>query len=283
MNILDASIERNTRRTRIYSGRVWNSLLGTGLKHQTIYLHLPKCGGTSISEALYATVPMHKRIGVIDALSTRRAASLLEFGLDDPWKCHDDLEFGDRTFALRERLLATHCCWESHLVSGHLLMSHVLRSDLLQRYKLLTIMRDPIARTISNYRMAIAAGIADPNPEAWLATPIARAHATTYLRYLSGCQYVAPSDETACLERAFSALEMFSLIGFLEDLVSFKRDFKRIFGARLKLRSYNQAKGDEVKLSKPHMTRLREICAADLAIYQRARDLSAKENLIAIA
>lgn len=226
---------------------------------------------------------MHKRIGVIDARSTRRAASLLEFGVDDAWKCHDDLDFGDRTFGLREQLLATHCCWNSHLISGHVLLSDLLRTHFLQRYKLITIMRDPIARTISNYRMAVAAGIADPDLETWFATPIARAHSTTYLRYLSGRHSVAPKDETACVERAFSALEQFSLIGFLEDLDLFARDFKRVFGTRLALHKYNRAKGAAVHLSDLQMARLRKVCAADLAIYERARELTAKDAQVAKA
>jgi hypothetical protein len=244
--------------------------------HPAIYLHLPKCGGTSLSEALYATVPLHKRIGVIDAVSTRRAASIFEFGVDDAWKCHDDLEFGDRTFDLRERLLATHCCWNSHLVSGHVLLSDRLRTHFLGRYKLLTIMREPIARTISNYRMAVVAGIADPDPDIWLASPIARAHSTTYLRYLSGRHNVAPQDEAACLERALSALELFSLIGFLEDLDLFAQGFKETFGAKLALHQYNQATGAKAGLSKTQMARLHEMCASDREIYKCARALSAK-------
>ncbi len=261
-----------------YSGRVRRSIFGAGLKHPAIYLHLPKCGGTSLSEALYATVPMHKRIGVIDAVATRRAASILEFGADDAWKCHDDLEFGDRTFDLRERLLATHCCWNTHLVSGHVLLTDTLRTHFLGRYKLLTIMRDPIARTISNYRMAVVAGIADPDPEVWLDSPIARAHSTTYLRYLAGKHSVAPEDEDACLERALSALELFSLIGFLEDQDGFARGFEEVFGAKLALHKYNQAKGAEARLSEAQMARLHDMCAADRAIYERARALTAKDR-----
>lgn len=276
MTLDDATRDRATRRSRIYSGRIRRSIFGTGLRHPCIYLHLPKCGGTSLSEALYATVPMHKRIGVIDAVSTRRAAAILEFGIDDAWKCHDDLEFGDRTFDLRERLLLTHCCWNTHLVAGHVLLGDRLRANVLDRYKLVTIMREPVARAISNYRMAVAAGIADPDPDAWLASPIARAHTTTYLRYLSGRHMVTPEDEPACLDRALAALDLFALIGFLEDFDRFATGFEAMFGARLALHRYNQAKGAEARLSDAQMARLRDMCAADRAIYARARELDAE-------
>lgn len=273
MNLLDVGQGRNTRRSRIYSGRLRRSLFGAGLRHRCIFFHLPKCGGTSLSEALYATVPLHKRVGVIDAVSTRRAASILEFGVDDAWKCHDDLRYGDRTFDLRERILATHCCWDSQLVSGHVLVSDRVRQHFHGRYKFLTVMRDPIARTISNYRMAVAAGIADPDPEVWLGSPIARAHSTTYLRYLSGRHTVLPEQEAECLEKAVAALELFSLIGFLEEVDTFTRDFDAVFGAKLTLHRYNQAKGREAHLSGTQMARVHEMCAADRAIYEYARNM----------
>lgn len=273
MNILDVGWEQKTRRSRIYSGRIRRSIFGTGLRHPCIFLHLPKCGGTSLSEALYATVPIHKRVGVIDAMSTRRAASILEFGIDDAWKCHDDLEYGDRTFDLRERFLITHCCWETQLVHGHVMMSDRMLKHCKDRYKFLTILRDPISRTISNYRMAVAAGIASSDPDVWLNSPIARVHSTVYLRYLSGHHMVAPEQEAACLESALSALEMFSLIGFLDDITTFAREFEQIFGANLTLHEYNKAKGDEVALTDAQMAKLRDMCAVDQVIYDRARQL----------
>ena len=273
MNIMELGQGHNSRRSRIYSGRIRRSIFGAGLRHPCIFLHLPKCGGTSLSEALYATVPIQKRVGVIDAVSTRRAASLLEFGIDDAWKCHDDLEFGDRTFDLRESILATHCCWDTQLIHGHVLLSDRIRTHFHGRYKFLTIMRDPIARAISNYRMAVTAGIASNDPDVWLDSQIARAHSTTYLRYLSGRHSIAPEQEAECLERALSALDLFSLIGFLEEIEVFARDFEKIFGANLTLHKYNQAKGTKVQLTDTQMARLYEMCSADREIYQRARDL----------
>ncbi|MBV1867171.1 MAG: hypothetical protein KUG69_04585 [Marinosulfonomonas sp.] len=226
-----------------------------------------------MSEALYATVPIHKRLGVVDAVSTRRAASVLNFGVDDAWKCHDDLEFGDQTFDLREQLLITHCCWDSQLVHGHVLISDRIRAHCQQRYKFLTIMREPIARTISNYRMAVKAGIASPDADEWLESPIARSHSTTFLRYLSGKNSVDPKQEAASLEQALSTLDMFSLIGFLDDTPTFAREFEQMFNTSLRLKKYNTAQGPEVQLSASQLAKLRDMCAPDLAIYERARDM----------
>ncbi|MDJ0858786.1 MAG: hypothetical protein QNJ03_06895 [Dinoroseobacter sp.] len=278
MSLFDVAQSRTTRRSRVYSGRIKRSILGAGLRHPAIFLHLPKCGGTSLSEALYATVPIHKRVGVIDALSTRRAASVLAFGEDDAWRCHDDLEHGHHTFDLRERILLTHGCWNTDLVHGHVLLTDLLRRHLLGRYKLLTIMREPVARAISNYRMAVAAGIADANPDVWLQSPIARAHCTTYLRYLSGQHSVSADAETEALMRATNALTDFTLIGFLEEIEDFARSFERLFHADLSLHKYNQAKGPEIAFTQSQLDRIHEMCAADAALYASARELQGKRN-----
>ncbi|MEM9395665.1 MAG: hypothetical protein AAGA38_17545 [Pseudomonadota bacterium] len=273
MSLFDVAQSQATRRSRVYSGRIRRSILGAGLQHPAIFLHLPKCGGTSLSEALYATVPIHKRVGVIDALSTRRAASVLAFGEDNAWRCHDDLEHGQHTFDLRERILLTHGCWNTFLVHGHLLLSDLLRTHLLGRYKLLTIMREPVARTISNYRMAVAAGIADPDPEVWLSSPIARAHCTTYLRYLSGQHSVPLEAEPTGLARAKEALEDFALIGFLEEIERFAHSFEHVFGAALNLHKYNQAQGPKISFTSSQLDRLHEMCAWDASLYAHAKDL----------
>ncbi|MEM7076742.1 MAG: hypothetical protein AAF484_16770 [Pseudomonadota bacterium] len=270
MSLSDVTQARTTRRSRVYSGRIRRSLLGVGLRFPTVFLHLPKCGGTSLSEALYATVPIQKRVGVIDALATRRAAALMEFGEDDVWRCHDDLEYGHFTFDLRERLLLTHGCWNTALIHGHVLLTDRVRRHLLERYKLLTLMRDPISRTISNYRMAVAVGIADPDPEVWLGSAIARAHCTTYLRYLSGQHHVDPEAEPESLNRALDALDQFSLIGFIQNLETFSTQFEKTFGAKLTLNRYNQARGPEIELTGPQRDRLHDMCAADSAVYAEA-------------
>ena len=281
MTLLDFRHAQATRRSRIYSGRIRRALFGAGLRYPCVFVHLPKCGGTSLSEALYATVPIQKRVGVIDAMSTRRAASIMAFGQDNAWRCHDDLEHGHHTFDLREQMVLTHACWGTDLVHGHVLMTDRVRTHLPGRYRFLTIMRDPIQRVISNYRMAVAAGIADPDPDVWLQSPIARAHTTTYLRYLSGQHSVHPEAEDACLERALSALDLFSLIGFLDDLDGFVQEFNTQFGAHLSLHKYNEAKGAQVCLSDAQMARLEEMCAADQAIYHRARMIKGQPHAAA--
>jgi hypothetical protein len=259
------------RRVRLYAGRLRRMVAGKGISEPCVFLHLPKCGGTSLSEALYAAVPMQQRIGVIDALATRRAAALLQFGRDDVWACHDDLENGAATFALRDKLLLTHMCWDTRLIHGHLLYTDTMRQPPGERYKVVTVMREPTARAISNFRMAVRAGLVPPDPDAWLGSLIGRNHATVNLRYLSGRSTVPEEATAAALETAGRNLDSLALVGFLDALPKLVGDFADLFGPRLVLHRYNEARGDDIALSRSQRQRLEELCAPDIALHERAR------------
>lgn len=263
--------DKALRRARIYSGRIGRMMVGGGLASPCVFLHLPKCGGTSLSEALYAGAPMHRRIGVIDALSTRRAAGVIAFGEDNPLLCHEDLEHGDKTFALREEIALTHACWDTQLIHGHILYTDRLRKHLKDKYKFISLMRNPLNRAISNFRMASNAGVLAPDIDAWLASEAGRNHATVYLRYLSGRAAVPEAETAAALKKARDALSEFALIGFIEAPDHFLRAFKRQFGPQLRLHRYNAAKGPALDLSARQRQRLETLCEPDFRIYEWAR------------
>ena len=168
---------RLRRRAELYSRRSWHTLSGRHLAEPCAFVHLPKCGGTSLAAGLYGTVPLHRRIGVIDAPSTRRAAAIAAFGRDDPRLAHEDLEHGHLTFALREQMVLTHMAWETPLIHGHFFVTETLLAHFGDRYRFVTMMRDPVARALSNYRMAVRAGVIAEDLDAWLDGPVGRSMA----------------------------------------------------------------------------------------------------------
>ncbi len=259
-----------SRRTRLYAQRGLRMATGSGLRHPVLFLHLPKCGGTSLAAALYGSVPLHQRIGVIDAVATRRAAALINFGKDDPVLCHEDLANGHLTFALREAQLLTHMAWNTQLVHGHVLYSSRAMNNFDDRWRIVTMMRDPVARTISNYRMAVGAGVIESDVDAWLEGPVGRSMAEVYLRYLSGCNLVPQDQKDRHLCLALEHFERVELVGFIDDQKTFANRFAQSFGPHLTMPRYNVAKGPEVRLTDRQMDQLRFNCAADLEIYAAA-------------
>ena len=258
------------RRALVYSRRSWQSMRGSGLNRPCAFLHLPKCGGTSLAAGLYGTVPLHLRIGVIDAISTRRAAAITAFGRDDPVLCHEELEHGHLTFALRQQMVLVHMAWGSRLIHGHFFLDDKILEHFASGYGLVTMMRDPADRALSNYRMAVRAGVIPDDVDAWLDGPVGQSMAQACLRYLFGQNVVPPKDLARALDTALGRLEMFSVIGFLENVPAFQSEFARQFGPRPAMPSFNVGSGPAVRLTDGQAERLERLVAADRQLYRHA-------------
>lgn len=264
--------EQAKRRARIYARRIFYMGTRSGLKDKLFFLHLPKCGGTSLSEALYATVPMQKHIGVIDAVSSRRAASILEYDQDDLLKTHEDMEGAAATFSLREKMLLAYMCAGKTLIHGHVLFSNTAWEHFGDDYKIVTMMRHPVKRAISNFRMNVATGVFEPDVDKWLESIQGRNHASVNLRYFSGASNLPPQgDVKTLLKQAHENLERIALIGFLEEIDVFQERFLKNFGAKLKLYRYNKAASDvEIVFTDKQMACLEDLCAPDIELYEAA-------------
>lgn len=265
--------ERLSRRLSILQGRTRRSFPGAAPTARCVYLHMPKCGGTSLSEAMYATVPFNQRIGVIDAVSTRRATSILHFDEDDAFRCHEDLDTGQLTFDLREGLLLQHMAWDTMLIHGHVFWSEKAEKHFGDTYKYVTMFRDPVARMVSNFRMTQRSGVVKDDLDTYLETDVAKRHARVYLRYLCGRNDIAEGDVPAQLELAKERIAKFALVGFLDRTDLFLKRYQEIFGVRPRMSQLNAAPDRQPDFSEAQMTRLRELCAPDIAIYDHARTL----------
>jgi hypothetical protein len=265
--------ERMARRLSIVTGRAKRSLPGSAPKHPSVFLHMPKCGGTSLSEAMYATVPFHERIGVIDAVSSRRAAAMLHFGKNEPFLCHEDLDTGQMVFNVREGMLLQHMAWNTMLIHGHVFWSEQAEQHFGQTYKYVTLLRDPVARTISNYRMSQRAGLTTADVDAYLAGNVAKRHARVYLRYLTGQNDIADDAMDDAITKAKERLTRFAIIGFLDQTDEFLRQYRTLFGVKLRLAQLNAAPDRPPDYTDDQMQRIRALCAPDIALYDFAKTI----------
>jgi hypothetical protein len=264
--------QRFKRRLRTYSGRAKSAVSG-GIKHPVFFMHLPKCGGTSVAEALYATVPLQKRVGVIDANATRRTAAILHDDVNELHVQHDDLSNSKNVYNLREGMLINHMAWNSQMIHGHVLFSAIADRHFGYQYKYVTVLREPISRTLSNFAHTISSGMIADDFDAYLAGPMVRAHGLTFLRYFSGTPVLDKHSEEDALVKAKSVLEKFSVIGFLDDLPKFCDDYKTALGVRPRIGLYNQAKGSTFQPSEAQLERLKRILRTEIAFWNYARRL----------
>ncbi|KQT85080.1 sulfotransferase family 2 domain-containing protein [Aurantimonas sp. Leaf443] len=267
-------LERSLRRSRVYRGRIARMATQKTLSSPCVFMHLPKCGGTSLSEGLYSLVPLNQKIGILDSASIRRALSIKNADVNDPRPYHDE---GDRTtevMAFREMLLLMHLAHDCRLVHGHVLFSETAYRHFGDRYKFVTIMRDPIARTLSNYKMASANGVFDGSLEAFVDSAMGRRMALHNLRYFSGQAEIAPGEEAGAMERAKAAMPKFSVIGFIEDQERFVEKFHDVFGSRPSIGHYNKGAEKPAPLDQGMRQRLEALCAPDIELYELAKRLT---------
>lgn len=263
--------ERLIQRSRLYLGRTSRTALGRGPRASCIYLHIPKCGGTSLSEALYATVPLNRKIGILDAPSIRRALAMRHLGLDDVVSFHDEGDRAEDSAAFREMLVLMYVAQGCRLIHGHFLLSSRIWEMSRSRYEYVSLLRDPIERTISNYRMAHRNGIFRGDFDAFLDSVMGRRMSQHVLRFFSGRATIPPGEEAAAMRTAHGHMAGFALIGFLDDLGGFARAYGDLFGVRPRIAHYNRASGPELTLSKGQMARLEALCAHDIELTDAAR------------
>lgn len=262
---------RFRRRIRTYGGRVM-STLGGGIDAPVFFMHIPKCGGTSVSEALYATVPIQKRVGVIDANATRRAAAILVDDVNDPQTQHDDFPNAKNVFDLREKLLINHMAWNSQLIHGHVLFSDTADRHFGTDYRYVTVLREPKQRVLSNYAHSVVGGLIADDFDTYLQSPIARAHCLTFLRYFSGTPQIGPDGESDAFDRACETLAKFSVVGFLDDLAAFQDRYQQKLGTRPRIPVYNAASKPAYEPNAAQTQKLDELLKTENAFWNYACD-----------
>jgi len=260
-------LNNNKRRFRTYSRRIVNVASGR-LHHPCFFMHVPKCGGTSISEALYATVPIHRRVGIIDANATRRATSIIHADKNEKFLYFDDLANGCKVYDLREKLLLMHMAWDTEMIHGHVLFSEQAHRHFGDVYRYVTLLREPIERTLSNFLHSVRNGLFENNLQRYLESDVFRIQGLSMLRYFSGTHPISPQQEAEALRRAKHNLRLFSVIGFLDDLDGFADDYAEVFGRRPKIFKYNQGQMQHPVPTKDQAQYIEAALATELELWE---------------
>jgi len=231
------------------------------ISENIFFLHIPKCGGTSVIRALSQKY-QSKEILTLDPISSAEVSNVLNIDLG----------------AFREYILmyslATRGCRH---VTGHYFWSDKAYKLYEQKWKFVTILRHPVEKWFSQYyfnrykdedHFKIEVDV-----ESFLNSQTGKDLGNSQICQLSD---VAITDPDEMLEAALSNLEKFDVIGVTECLDRFQQDFKACFKVPLNIPHLNKSPAQNRKLQASDNPDIRkkveELCKRDMILYQFALD-----------
>ncbi|SFH35361.1 sulfotransferase family 2 domain-containing protein [Sulfitobacter dubius] len=219
-----------------------------------IYIHVPKCGGSSFGAALRLRYFMSQAVINLDP--------------GDPALPAETRILAD--YARRRAQLHQSANQGIRMISGHVQYDPELHDRGAKNYTFVTLLRDPVVRFVSHYnylqrrhptpsRPATLAGFLDTADAARLASQ--------YLFYFAGQSLLPGQDPAPLVARATAALARFDIIGDLSQPHIFAKHLQRHIGTPLPLWRRNVA---PVPTEFPANLRpkIETLCAADIAVYQ---------------
>jgi hypothetical protein len=235
--------------------------------HRVVFHHMPKCGGTSVSRAIrkrylvsQSSILVPEAYKGIKALHPEYEHKVLR----------EQLEDFNRKYFLYLLYQDVRC------IAAHVTFSENAYNLFKEKYKFVTVLREPVSRFISHYFYNAARPqgfdhITD-SFEDFLKSERARQMGASYAIFYGDLSEKDDPTSDAAVQRAQDNLKLFDVVGLLNDLESFEAGLKRELGVTFKIghdnkmRQPNSAKREVVT---PELKqKVIELCAPDLAIWR---------------
>ena len=236
------------------------------------FIHVPKCAGVSVYSSIYAALYP----------SFFKATPLTEYiDLNASKKCSDLLDID--MMRAREVVLVNHLDNPfKRFVTGHCHANPKVVAEYCDRWKFVTVLRDPIDRFISEYvynRFKKSDWVKiDSDIEQYLESDAAKIKALTIAKYFSGgeASNLLQTPKEVVFEGAISNLSKFESVGFVDDLENWNMRLSKRLGKKIPYESRNASPNNEmfekIKNSPVLYREISKICALDLEIYNECRE-----------
>lgn len=202
-----------------------------------IYIHVPKCGGSSFGAAL--------RLRFLLSQSTI------------------DLT---QSYAQRQTQLHQLITRRIRMIAGHVQYNPHLHAYAARDYAYVTLLRDPVERFVSHYNY-VQRHHPDPQRaptlDRFVDTPDAVRLGTQYLFYFAG----PPKSGQNAITQAISNLGRFTVVGNLAEPDRFADRLRNLIGTPLPRWRRNTAP-NPTQVPSHLRARIEELCAPDIRIFQ---------------
>lgn len=236
------------------------------------FIHVPKCGGSSLTVALKTAVGFGIQIpgrgnAVLAHEAARRSAEVLERDYNS--FCADLLLY----YLSNQRL---------RFLAGHWPVRTATLTEFSEEWDFILLLRHPVRRWLSNYffnRYKTGDHYRiDQELDEFLGTYRARWYGCAYAAYLAPDHFTYGDDPAeAPIEKAVASLQRFRIVGTLEHLDTMAQQFRYIYGAPLNIPHANpNPRGKSYiqrDVSPEQMKRIERLCGPDMSIYREALEL----------
>jgi hypothetical protein len=228
------------------------------------FIHVPKCGGSSVARGIAESYSYSERLIVpnwrISLRASQTAATLLGRSMMD----------------VRETVLAYKLAEaRAKFVTGHIACRPTTREAFEHEWRFVTVLRDPVSRWISEFvynTYGAQAWARNTLPlDEYVEAPIGAATARRYIEYFSTWR-PGEAVEPHHIDNAVANLKRFAAIGVLEGLQAFAATLERILGRTVRIPQVNaspkRSSAADIMQQANVVARIRQLCAPDIAVYE---------------
>ena len=246
---------------------VRRSAIDAVVPQRLVFHHIPKCGGTSVGRALRRRYLLSQ--ATVSPEASFRAFELFS-GRDDREQMLIDV------LDLREQMLLYLMFEDVRGISAHVRFSEKAYHRFSERYKFVTVLRDPVERFMSHYfwawNKADAHGRIEEDFEAFLETDRARRLGATIVEYLCGLPKEVATHSEQAVASAIANLAKFDVVGDIGNVAGLQIGLREALGVKVSIGHENKARptikrASEALANTAARSRVEALCAPDMAVY----------------
>ncbi len=235
------------------------------------FLHVPKCGGTSVDKALRRVYQgAGYRTEHLDPFASLKAAELANI----------------RMRPCRDHLLYYHMAQKNmRYLGGHFSYSDTARAAFAD-WRYVTLLREPVTRWLSGYfynkykqgdHFRVATSL-----DTYLDSRQALVAGRLYAAKLTSDLPIEEAGTDEAIEQAIANLQRFDAVGLLERLPTFAQDCQALIGVPIPVEHHNRSPRSEAEqheeVTGEALERIRALCAPDLRVYEAVQTRIEREG-----
>ncbi len=227
--------------------------------HRIFFLHIAKCGGTSISNAIakcYKPWRPENAQGVVNL--NEQAARFAE-----------EHSVAGYRHVRRDLLNYTMALPEVKCISGHFQYSNVAHEAFQDRWHFVTVLRDPVKRWLSHYRYNSTRSRITLPIEEFIETRQAQSFGRAFVDEITEDLDKDTLGIDELMPIALARYRKFSVLGTIEDTSGFTQQFEEKFRRKLYIPHLNRTpeqRGPE-GITESILQRITELCAPDIRLH----------------